>query len=700
MRRFLSLCFTVAVLLCAAPSLHAQAYLSLYTFPTCTGTLGNACPQGTLISSLIQAEDGNFYGTTSDGGNQGAGTIFRVSPVGTYQQLYSFCDQTNCADGIAPNSLVLGTDGNLYGTTAESEIVVNDAYVSSFGTVFRYSSTGQFGTLYSFCLSGGTCTDGYGPQGSLIQGVDGKLYGTTQAGGNQYQSGVAYSLTTSGTFTNLHDFCTSQTTDSHGSVTCTDAASPAGGLLQAANGTFYGSSQGLYFSNEYGEYLNKPTSFTMTTAGAVTTSSFCCSGLPLGNLLQTSSGAILGGSTINNDGDYTGNTTNDPSAVYSLAGTDLARANSTTDTSDMFLGTPVLTSNGTLLILEYLTNADSIPYVYLDSITTSGVTTTLGDAFNLGSTGLLVLGGDGHVYSVSNSPAAIAEFAPATALKPPVKLTASATTLKLGQSVTLSWSAANAFSDTMKQCEGYLNGVPQAQTGTSGSYTFKPATAGTYAAGITCGGVESGYLTIHVANSDGSLLPTTTTLSLPSGNIAYGSTFTASAQVAHSAAGYPTGVVNFYSGAALLGTAPLLEGTAYLSLATNTLPVETLPITAKYAGDSADSASTSATGNAVLYAATTTTVTASPSEVASGQPVTLNATAVANNQSSSQGSIAFYYGSLLLGQSTPNAFGVATLTASTTNVPVGIYGVTAVYSGATNYSPSTSAPVYVTVEAQ
>ena len=54
-----------------------------------------------------------------------------------------------------------------------------------------------------------------------------------------------------------------------------------------------------------------------------------------------------------------------------------------------------------------------------------------------------------------------------------MKLTASVTTLKLGQSVTVSWSAANAFSDTMKQCEGYLNGVPQVETGTAGSYTFK-----------------------------------------------------------------------------------------------------------------------------------------------------------------------------------------------------------------------------------
>src|SRR5208282_6384104 len=67
---------------------------------------------------LIQGTDGNFYGTTSGGGVYDQGTAFKVTPGGTLTTLYTFCSQINCTDGAEPDAgLVQGTNGNFYGTT-------------------------------------------------------------------------------------------------------------------------------------------------------------------------------------------------------------------------------------------------------------------------------------------------------------------------------------------------------------------------------------------------------------------------------------------------------------------------------------------------------------------------------------------------------------------------------------------------------
>jgi uncharacterized repeat protein (TIGR03803 family) len=74
------------------------------------------------LQMLVQGKDGNLYGTTALGGTYGtrtnrAGTVFRVTPAGDLTTLYNFCALSNCDDGSAPNGLVLGIDGNFYGTT-------------------------------------------------------------------------------------------------------------------------------------------------------------------------------------------------------------------------------------------------------------------------------------------------------------------------------------------------------------------------------------------------------------------------------------------------------------------------------------------------------------------------------------------------------------------------------------------------------
>lgn len=170
---------------------------------------------------LIQASDGNFYGVTEEGGTFDNGTIFRMTPTGAVTTLHSFNYNT---DGSRPESaLVQASSGNLYGTTSSGGLY-------AFGTVFRITLSGTFSTLYNFCAQSG-CPDGGDPFGGLIQATDGNLYGTTVTGGSDgcvNPCGTIYRITPAGSLTTLHVFDQ------------TGGASPYGGLMQATNGTFYG----------------------------------------------------------------------------------------------------------------------------------------------------------------------------------------------------------------------------------------------------------------------------------------------------------------------------------------------------------------------------------------------------------------------------------------------------------------------------
>lgn len=137
-------------------------------------------------STLVQAANGNFYGTTAGGGsgnNGDGGTVYEVTPTGSLTSLYSFCLQTGCPDGYFPLSLILGTDGNFYGTT-------NYGGTNNDGTLFEITSTGQLTTLHSF-----TGTDGLNPFGALLLNTNGTFYGTSYLGGT-HGGGVIYSLAT------------------------------------------------------------------------------------------------------------------------------------------------------------------------------------------------------------------------------------------------------------------------------------------------------------------------------------------------------------------------------------------------------------------------------------------------------------------------------------------------------------------------
>ena len=184
-------------------------------------------------ASLIQATDGNIYGTTEASGANGGRTVYKITPSGTLTTLYSFCSQSNCNDGYNPYfGPVQGTDGTLYGTTAYGG-------ANGYGTVFKISLTGALTTLYSFCSQSG-CTDGARPYAAPIQATDGNFYGTTVYGGNSNSSlcsphvgcGTVFKITPTGALTTLYSFCSQSG--------CVDGSFPIPGLVQDTNGALFG----------------------------------------------------------------------------------------------------------------------------------------------------------------------------------------------------------------------------------------------------------------------------------------------------------------------------------------------------------------------------------------------------------------------------------------------------------------------------
>jgi uncharacterized repeat protein (TIGR03803 family) len=195
----------------------------LYEFTTKAGV--------SPFAVLIAADGGNFYGTTVSGGvlsecGAGCGTVFGFNPTSeTLTTLYTFCSQSNCADGAEPYAgLVQASDGNFYGTTLLGGSSICE---SGCGTISRVTPNGELTTLYTFCTQA-NCTDGYFPRGALIEATDGALYGTTSGGGADGNLGTVFKITLGGALTTLHSF------------SATDGNAPFAGLVQATNGNFYG----------------------------------------------------------------------------------------------------------------------------------------------------------------------------------------------------------------------------------------------------------------------------------------------------------------------------------------------------------------------------------------------------------------------------------------------------------------------------
>ena len=169
----------------------SDSYATLYSF------VGSPSDGSQPAAALVQGNDGNFYGTTKTGGTNACecGTVFRISPSGSCTTLYSFAG--NPTDGGEPTAgLVQGSDGNFYGTASEGGTNRND------GTVFRISPGGSYTNLHFFV---GSATEGSAPTAGLVQGSDSNFYGTT-AGGAANNNGTVFEVSPSGGFATLYSF--------------------------------------------------------------------------------------------------------------------------------------------------------------------------------------------------------------------------------------------------------------------------------------------------------------------------------------------------------------------------------------------------------------------------------------------------------------------------------------------------------------
>jgi uncharacterized repeat protein (TIGR03803 family) len=170
----------------------AGQFTTLYSFSGGDGEYPNA--------PLIQGTDGNFYGTTVGGGPNASGTVFKITPAGQLTTLYSFVDFANGAQPDAP--LVQANDGDFYSTTTFGGLPTLNV-TNNGGVVYKITSVGNLNVVYK--LQSGA-NDGFHPQTGLVQATDGNFYGTTSGVGTGPGGHTLFVVTPQGSFSTLHSF--------------------------------------------------------------------------------------------------------------------------------------------------------------------------------------------------------------------------------------------------------------------------------------------------------------------------------------------------------------------------------------------------------------------------------------------------------------------------------------------------------------
>jgi len=250
---------------------HGKSISQLFAFACSSSN----CPDGTKPNSVIQASDGNLYGTTD--GPAGGG-IFKLTESGQITVLYTFKTDPKTGfydQGYSPAGLAEGTDGFLYGVNS-----AGGPNSASSGTIFKISKTGTgFQVLETFCTS---CTTGSAPN-SIVAATDGNMYGTTGYGGSFNSSspycpslgcGVIFRLTPPGTYTVLYAL--------NGT---TDSSLPLG-VIQATDGNLYGTAGFLRPGTVF--------RFQLSNSQFSTLYNFPSGIFPLNRVTQASNGLLYG----------------------------------------------------------------------------------------------------------------------------------------------------------------------------------------------------------------------------------------------------------------------------------------------------------------------------------------------------------------------------------------------------------------------
>lgn len=633
-------------------------YTVIYSF---TNGMDGSFPE----SDLVEAADGNLYGTAGGGGANKSGVVFRIGFSGTLTTIYSFCSLTDCADGGYPDGgLTIGSDGNFYGMANQANYKVPCDIPLSYGcgTIYKLTPQGQFTLLHSF-----DGDDGGIPHSGLVQGSDGDFYGVAPVGGildncgEDTGCGTVFKITADGNFTLIHAFADDG-----------DSASPTARMVEAKDGNLYGTALG---DSQYGGIFGVSTSGNFSTVHLF---SYGKGGaLPYGGLVSGSDGNLYG-TTI------TGGT------VYNCDG---------------LCGTAYqLDAEGKVTILYDFCSKD-------DCTDGHGAGVTLVQGNDGSFYGTTIAGGDdsscngigcGTIYQLTVSPALVG----------PVQLAFSPTKVSAGSQATLAWQVSNAFSTTMQQCFAFIQGTPSGagtwsgkQSGTynsstklyTGSSVITPTTKGTYTYALTCGGKESGFATLNVTSSKPA---STTALSATPNPATVGEQVSLGASVSGSS-GIPSGSITLTVGSYVLGGSNLnSSGVASFSATTNGILPGTYSVVANYSGNSTYMPSSSQPVIVTLdKAPTMTTLSASPATVTPPSDVELSATVVRSSGTGMPtGTITFTADGHVLGVSKLNSSGVASVSVSSSGINSGEYPLIAKYNGDASDQSSVSSAVEVTVK--
>jgi uncharacterized repeat protein (TIGR03803 family) len=515
---------------------------------------GNA-PAG----QLIEASDGNYYGTTCRGGaaqDSDSGVIWKITPAGQRTLLHSF-NPTNLntgvnGDGACPSGVMQGADGQLYGVTEAGGS-------NAGGVLFTIKLDGsQFLVLHHFGNSHsadqGVALDGSIPKATVIPGADGMLYGNTLDGG-LYNAGTLYRIATDGSgYQILYSF--GQTNNNSGSPI--DGDGPLGTLVQANDGLFYGvtyagGDRTDGEGNDTGSGGGTAFQFDAAQLSLHTLHSFKLFDTengdgyePRTNLAVGADGAFYGATAyggygnadtdngtlfrIASNGDFTllhdftdPNSDGTPPAVFGITlGGDGNFYGTTRFTRQSGAGSVYqFTATGDFATLYTFQNADSVA----DGSTPNGAMVQTSDGGFIGA-----LLGDGPNANADGG-GAIFKLAANPALPAPVQLSLSPSTITVGstpsQTATLSWQVLNATSQTYSNCfaSGAWSGA-QAASGSTVVASSASGTAGTYRYALTCGGVESGSATLTILPAGSQSPAPTVALAVSPGSITLGNTAT------------------------------------------------------------------------------------------------------------------------------------------------------------------------------
>ena len=279
---------------------QAPALTILHSFAA-PGTPGALTDGAYPYAGLVLGRDGRFYGTTAEGGSGGTGTVYACTTDGVVTVLHGFGavtgSITNADGGVPEAGLVEGSDGRFYGTAAGGGPLGG-------GAVFALTPAGAYTDLYNFTSSdpdGGTIgSTAYRPLAGLVQGGDGRFYGTVSLGGPD-RDGSVFAVTPGGTLTFLHDFTGNQVANE---PTTGDGADAVAGLALGPDGRLYG-------TTEYGGATGFGTVFALSLDGTVTVlHSFGGPGgvdtQPSTALTLGSDGRFYGTTSVSTDGSSTG----------------------------------------------------------------------------------------------------------------------------------------------------------------------------------------------------------------------------------------------------------------------------------------------------------------------------------------------------------------------------------------------------------